>query len=374
MTGIDGSVLSGPNYSVGLPTGFVVVAGDQFSGRYVMMPPGSSPIDAEALVQIRAVAPFELPSLLQNLYAFDNPWVAMMNSANFGIASVTETTPVRQVNLAQGLTHIREFGGLMPTGFPVRVMDLVIQSPTAAVEVSIMVNLYRWAEFMGPCLQVVARIQLAGARPAPPVSAASVRAVVDETRPDQVEYQLVQSGIASAIASLPTEVRGQAVVHIDQLIVTRDISGAQVAIGDHTIQRETEMSTKDDHSVRVGGNVAGTGIAMGQGAQAQVTLGPEKQDEILKLLEQLHADIQAAAIPDSAKRVLARSVPEMQQSVQSANPQSGLTSGLAKINDQLEATGAAAGNLSRIVQTVAQIAGVAGIGIKAVAPFLAALL
>ena len=64
----------------------------------------------------------------------------------------------------------------------------------------------------------------------------------------------------------------------------------------------------------------------------------------------------------------------MQQSVKSTNPQGGLTVGLAKINDQLEATGAAAGNLSRIVQTVAQIAGVAGIGIKAAAPFLATLL
>jgi hypothetical protein len=357
----------------------------------------------DAVVSLRAVPPFEVELLLQNVYSMENPMVAMMSTAGLGIASVTNMAPARQVMLAQGLTHIREFEGVLRNGFPVRDMELVMQGASAVVEINIMVNLFRWAEFMGPCLQVVAGIELAGATPTPaPASSpkeASVRAVVDKNRPEQVEYQLVQSGVAAAIATLPTEVKGQPVVNIKQLVVTQSISGADVVFGDHrgtAINVEGNMSgqfvegnnnrlinadhgssvTMDDHSVHTG-NVSGTGVAIGAGAKAQVTMAPENRDEILKLLQQLHDEIQAAPLGDGAKNALSRSIPEMQQAVQSnepQQPQDGIKNGLNRINDQLEAAGAVAGNVSGIVQTLAKIAEVAGVGIKIVAPFVASLL
>jgi hypothetical protein len=72
--------------------------------------------------------------LLQNLYQFDNPYVAMTNAANLGLADVTVIRPVRQLKLGEGVAHIREFDAITIRDFPARVMVAVIQGAVGAVE------------------------------------------------------------------------------------------------------------------------------------------------------------------------------------------------------------------------------------------------
>lgn len=225
------STLRGPNYSVPVPMGFSLLNGDPTSGTYWLLPPGSHPINIPALIQIRPVQPIELPMLLQNLYGFDNPYVAMLNAMNLGLANIIGTLPARQVNLPQGTTHIREFDAVTIRDFPVRVMVLVIQGVQSAVEVMIMVNLYRWVEFISSCLEFVNRINLLGM----PSSTGYLQAVIDKTRTDQIEYQLVNpDNTAIPLTALPTAYGNVTIINVDNSIRTGNIKGTGVVVGSHS--------------------------------------------------------------------------------------------------------------------------------------------
>jgi len=225
-------VLTGPGYSVLFPNGFNVLNGDPYSGTYWLLPPGSQAIDMPAIVQIRPIQPMELPLLLQNLYQFENPQVTMMNAANLGLANVTVIRPVRQLQLGEGAAHIREFDAITIRGFPARVMVVVIQGTVGAVEVVILVNLYRWVEFIGSCLEFVGGINLSGKTP----SASHVQAVIDKKHKDQVEYHLINSDrTTTPFASMPTTVGNTIIVNIDNSIKVGDISGTGVVVGNHSM-------------------------------------------------------------------------------------------------------------------------------------------
>jgi hypothetical protein len=231
---MNNPVLTGPGYSVLLPSGFSVLSGDPYSGAYWLLPPGSYVTDIPAIVQIRPVQPMELPLLLQNLYQFENPYVAMINAANLGLANVTAIWPVRQVQLGEGAAHIREFDAITIRGFPARVMVVVIQGAISAVEVVTFVNLYRWAEFIGSCLNFVGGINLSGKMP----SASLVQAVIDKKNKGQVEYHLINSdGTTSPLTSMPTTVENITIVHIDNSIKTGNIRGTGVVVGNHSIAK-----------------------------------------------------------------------------------------------------------------------------------------
>ncbi|MGD1064502.1 MAG: hypothetical protein ABR860_14690 [Terracidiphilus sp.] len=123
------------------------------------------------------------------------------------------------------------------------------------------------------------------------------------------------------------------------------------------------------------GNISGTGIAVGAGAQATVTINQQVQKEVLDLLSQLRDHIQNADLPEGAKKVLLeKAVPEMEQAVHAPEPKAAMSDAIGRINDQLQGVGAVAKNVSGIVETVSKIAGIVGIGVKIVAPFLAGLL
>jgi hypothetical protein len=64
----------------------------------------------------------------------------------------------------------------------------------------------------------------------------------------------------------------------------------------------------------------------------------------------------------------------MEQAVHAPEPKPALSHAMERINDQLEGAGAVAKNVSGIVETVSKIAGIVGIAVKTVAPFLAGLL
>jgi hypothetical protein len=238
---VNANVLAGPGYTLALPPGFTVVESMPPLGVYRVLPPGSTPFDREAQVQIRAVQQFELPQLLQNVYAFENPMVMQSNAAGLGIMNVTGMMPVRQEQFPQGKGHIREFEGITMTGFPVRVMEVVIEGPQAAVELLVMMNLLRWTEFAAPCLSLIAQLTLAGS--APPQG--EVQAVFDEQRQDQIEYQMITPGQPPVpLTALPTSVGGTTIIHIDTLVETGNINGTGIAIGSHTVSKvETQEGT-----------------------------------------------------------------------------------------------------------------------------------
>jgi hypothetical protein len=134
------------------------------------------------------------------------------------------------------------------------------------------------------------------------------------------------------------------------------------------------MSESSNKSINVG-DITGTGIAVGHGAQAHVTITQQNRDEISSLLKQLRDEITKADIPEGSKNVLLnKAVPGMDEAVTTKDPKSGLEKNIERINDQLEGVGAIAQNASGIVDVVSKIAKTAGIAIKTVAPFLAGLL
>ena len=228
------NVLAGPGYTLSLPPGFTVAESMPAMGVYRVLPPGSTAFDREAQVQIRSVQPFELQPLLQNIYAFENPMVMQSNAAGLGIMNVTGMMPVRQEQFPQGKGHIREFEGITMMGFPVRVMEVVIEGTQAAVEMLVMMNLYRWTEFAAPCLSLIAQLTLAGSA----APQGRVQAVVDEQRQDQIEYQMVSPGQQPVpLTALPTSVGGTTIIHIDTLVETGDINGTGIAIGSHTVSK-----------------------------------------------------------------------------------------------------------------------------------------
>jgi hypothetical protein len=123
------------------------------------------------------------------------------------------------------------------------------------------------------------------------------------------------------------------------------------------------------------GNITGTGIAIGTGAQATVIINQQAQKEVLSLLSLLREQVQKADLPEGAKKVLLdRAVPEMETALRSPDPKPALERGLERINDQLQGAGAVAKNVAGIVETVSKIAGTVGIAVKVVAPFIASLL
>jgi hypothetical protein len=133
------------------------------------------------------------------------------------------------------------------------------------------------------------------------------------------------------------------------------------------------MSEKGSHIAT--GNISGTGIAIGDHAQAIVTITEHQSKELEGLLAQLRDEIRKAEIPESTKTVIMnKALPEMEKGARVGEVKSGLERGLERINDQLEGAGAAAKNVSGIIETVSKIASVVGIAIKTVAPFLAGLL
>jgi hypothetical protein len=140
--------------------------------------------------------------------------------------------PIRQMPMPQGQTTIREFDAMNPLGMQLRVMVLVMVGPQSAVEVVVMMNLYRWAEFVGPCLAFVGQINLQGG---PPQQPAQLQAVVDQNQKDQIEYQLVSPDHAPVpLTALPTCVGGTVIIHVDTLIQTGNINGTGIAVGTHS--------------------------------------------------------------------------------------------------------------------------------------------
>ncbi|HLH36630.1 MAG TPA: hypothetical protein VKX41_18305 [Alloacidobacterium sp.] len=133
----------------------------------------------------------------------------------------------------------------------------------------------------------------------------------------------------------------------------------------------------DNSGTYVGGGISGFGIAVGQGATSNVSnvnanVNAADQQQLLKLIEDLKAEIQKSSMPDAMKSTIVESVVQpMQQDVKAPEAKSKLESGLEKLNLLVKASGAAQNELSTIGAIAGMIAKFGGIAFHTVAPFLA---
>jgi hypothetical protein len=100
----------------------------------------------------------------------------------------------------------------------------------------------------------------------------------------------------------------------------------------------------------------------------------DSQQDIAELLGLLREQIQNSQIPAAAKANMAEHVDSMERAAESGDVKSGFTHALKGLNQNLEQVGTATDRVSGIVSTLSKIAGVAGIAIKTVAPFVASML
>jgi hypothetical protein len=123
------------------------------------------------------------------------------------------------------------------------------------------------------------------------------------------------------------------------------------------------------------GNVSGTNLQVGDNNTQNITMNQAARDQVVNLLDSLHQQIQQAPIPEEIKQAITQQVlPSMQEAARQPDPRPGLTQGLEHLNANLQKANTAASSVSEIVGTVSKIAGIIGIGVKVVAPFLAGLL
>jgi len=129
----------------------------------------------------------------------------------------------------------------------------------------------------------------------------------------------------------------------------------------------------DNSGTYVGGNITGTGIAVGQGATSNVSIAnAADQQQLLKLIEDLKAEIQKSSMPDAMKNTIVESVVQpMHEDVKAPEAKSKLESALEKLNLLIKASGAAQSELSTIGTIAGMIAKFGGIAFHTVAPFLA---
>jgi len=123
------------------------------------------------------------------------------------------------------------------------------------------------------------------------------------------------------------------------------------------------------------GDITGTGIAVGHGARVQVKITVEQKQEMRNLVSELKEAISSANLSNRVETsILERSVPKIEQALESPDPKSGIETALSRINNVLKNTDTTTGSLKRIANTVAKLAGIIGLGVKKVAPYLAGLL
>ena len=132
----------------------------------------------------------------------------------------------------------------------------------------------------------------------------------------------------------------------------------------------------DDNDTRgtyVGGSVSGTGIAIGAGAVSNTSINnAADQQQLLKLIEDLRAEIQKSSMPEAMKSTIVESVVQpMHEDVKAPEAKDKLQSGLEKLNLLVKASGAAQSELTTIGTIAGMIAKFGGIAFHTVAPFLA---
>lgn len=173
---MNSQVLYGPRFAILLPEGYTWLPqmrpanmfGAMQQTGFWLLPPGATmqPI-YPGVVFIEAIAPQFVQELGNMLYNFENPMVAGFSAMTLGVQDIRNVGTVRQTDLPSGRAHIREFEATSfpPMCQPMHFMVMMLEGALVTVEVIIGINLLRWAEYMGPFLNIIAGANLAGGQP-----------------------------------------------------------------------------------------------------------------------------------------------------------------------------------------------------------------
>ncbi|MGC1299296.1 MAG: hypothetical protein WA869_30090 [Alloacidobacterium sp.] len=251
---MNGQIIRGANFTATLPDGFTVVPPNpmmQYSmmmaqaqgipqplSMYFLLPPGVVLSQfTPAMVGVEEIDPMTSQVVLMGLQNLESPDVAWGLAQSLQAQYVYNFAPMRQIPLQSGMAIGREFDAVGPPPFNValHMLILLIQGIRSTVKVMVMVQTQRWSEFLAPCLQFVGGINVSGGISAP----ASVVALADPNRPDQVQLNIVnpKTNQQMPIMSVPTGAVYNVTIHMDDhsTTVNGSIQGAGIAVGAHSL-------------------------------------------------------------------------------------------------------------------------------------------
>lgn len=397
---MTGQTIRGANFTAVLPEGFTIVPPNpmmeysammarmrgipQPLSMFLLLPPGSQLSQfTPAIVTVEEIDPMISQVVLMGMQNLESPDVAWGLAQSLQVQSVYNFAPMRQITLQNGTALVREFDAAGPPPFNVAIhlLILLIQGPVSTVKVMVMVQTQRWSEFLAPCLQFVGGINVSGGTSVP----ASVVALADPNHPDQLQLNIInpKTNQQTPVMSVPAGATYNVTIHMDDrsTTVNGNIQGAGIVVGEHslvsTAVRVESGATimRDNSGTFVGGNVSGAGNAIGAGATSNISItNAADQQQLLKLIEDLRAEIQKSSMPDAMKSAIVDGVVQpMQQDVKAPEAKSKLESGLEKLNLLVKASGAAQSELTTIGTIAGMIAKFGGIAFHTAAPFLAGL-
>jgi hypothetical protein len=248
--------MNGPGYTIRVPGQFELKYHDPQTGRvmFQLQPefaqsleglatefigllagapiPGAE--DTGAFVSLHPLQPSQIVEAIREQTLWDNPQFAGTAGAGMGIPRITVVGSVRQERRLADTLYFRELEGYNLVGTRLHLMHLVVRGHNAGVECFIFMGLAVWPKYLAPCLQLIGGINVSGGAS----GQATLEAVLDRSRPDQVEYRLRnQDGSNTPLTAMPTVIENHYVINIDQSIKTGDINGTGVVVGHHSISR-----------------------------------------------------------------------------------------------------------------------------------------
>jgi hypothetical protein len=249
-------MMNGPGYTIRVPGQFELTYHDPQLGRalFKLQPefahspeglatelmglltgaptPGAE--DTGAIVSVHPLQSSQIASAIHEQTLWDNPQFAGQAGAGIGLPRITIVGPVRHEKRLADTIHLRELEGYNLVGTHLHLIHFIVQGRYAGAEGFILMGLAVWPKYLASCLQLIGGIDVSGG-----VSGqATLEAVLDRSRPDQVEYRFRnQDGSKTPLTAMPTVVENHYIINIDQSIKTGNISGTGVVVGHHSISR-----------------------------------------------------------------------------------------------------------------------------------------
>jgi hypothetical protein len=248
--------MDGPGYSIRVPAQFELLIHDPQMGRaaFKLQPdfarsfqglageimglltggrtPGAD--DTGAIVSVQPLTAADIPRVIQQQTLWTNPEFSGPAGAGIGLPRITAVGPVRREHRLGDTLYLRDLEGYNLVGTHLRLTHYIVQGRSAGVEGFILIGLAVWPKYVGSCLQLIGGIDVSGGAVGP----ATLQAVVDRARPDQIEYRFEnRDGSTTALTTFPTVVHNHYVINVDQSIKAGNISGTGVVVGHHSISR-----------------------------------------------------------------------------------------------------------------------------------------
>lgn len=249
-------VMNGPGYTIRVPGQFELMYHDPQMGRaaFKLQPdfarsleglatefigfltgaptPGAQ--DTGAIVSIHPLQSSQIAEAVHEQTLWNNPQFAGPAGAGIGLPRITIVGPVRRAKRLVDTIHCRELEGYNLVGQHLHLMHYVVEGRNAGAEGFILIGLSVWPKYLASCLQLVGGIDVSGGV----AGQATLQAVIDRSRPDQIEYRFSNpDGSNTPLTAMPTVVENHYVINIDQSVKTGNITGTGVVVGHHSISR-----------------------------------------------------------------------------------------------------------------------------------------